>query len=169
MISIGIDPGSNRTGYGMIRADGPRLTFLAAGVIAAGTGPLCQRLVEIGRELEDVCDEAMAKLRPDETIVAGIEAGYSDGHGATALVLGAARGVALYVVRCHLNREVREYQPATVKKAACGSGKATKDQVARVVARRLGMKREPAADAADALAVAIARACDGSINRRETQ
>lgn len=160
MISIGIDPGSNRTGYGMIRADGPRLTFLAAGVIDAGRGPLCQRLVEIGRELEEVCDEALAKLRPDEDIVAGVEAGYVDGHGATALVLGAARGVALYVVRYHLNREVREYPPGTAKKAACGNGRADKAQVARIVARRLGMKREPTADAGDALAISITRACD---------
>jgi len=163
VISIGIDPGSNRTGYGIVRAEGPRLTFIAAGVIQATRGgPLCQRLVEIGKELEDVCDEALAQLRPDENIVAGIEAGYSDGHGATDLVLGAARGVALYVVRYHLAREVREYQPATVKKAACGNGRANKAMVARIVARRLGMKREPAADAGDALAIAIARAQDGA-------
>jgi crossover junction endodeoxyribonuclease RuvC len=163
VIVLGVDCGSCKTGYGMIRVTGPRFEYLACGVIDTGSKrPLDQRLLEIGRELEDICDEALAKLGPDEAVAAAVEAGYSDGYGGTALVLGAARGVAIYVIRRTLACEVREYQPATAKKAATGSGRADKAQVAKMVALRLGMKREPAPDAADALSIALARAQDGT-------
>lgn len=159
---VSADPGSSRCGYAILRSDGPRLTYLAAGVIDVGSKrPLYRRLVEIGAELQEVCDEAMAKLLPGEDVMAAIEAGYADGHGATALVLGAARGVAMFVLGHALGCEVREYPPSTVKKSACGSGRADKTQVARIVAKRLGMKREPAHDAGDALAIGITRAQDG--------
>jgi len=158
---LGIAPSSVKCGYGVIRSDGPRLTYVAAGVIDASKRlPLDARLVEIGDELAQVCDELLAQLRPDEDVACAIEAGYSDGR-ATALVLGAARGAAMYVVRSHLRRDVRQYEPSTVKKAACGSGRAPKDQVARLVMARLGLKRQPGPDASDALAVAITRATDG--------
>lgn len=158
---LGIDPSSLKCGYGVVRSDGQRLSFIAAGVIEVpGRRPLDERLVEIGDELAEVCDELLAQLQPDEDVACAIEAGYSDGR-ATALVLGAARGAAIYVVRSHLRRDVRQYEPSTVKKAATGSGRAPKDQVARMVMARLGLKREPSPDASDALAVAIARACDG--------
>jgi crossover junction endodeoxyribonuclease RuvC len=165
-VVVGVDPSSTKCGYAVIRSVGPRLTYLGCGVIDAGQRrPLPDRLLEIGRELHAVCDEALAKIGPDELVAAAIESGYADGHGGTALVLGAARGVAIYVMRSTLGCAVREYAPATVKKAATGSGRATKEQVAMMVARRLGMQREPATDAADALAIAICRACDGRLDR----
>jgi len=158
---LGIDPGSRRCGYGVVRSEGPRLSYVAAGVIDVGTKrPLAARLVEIGEELSEVCNEVQAQRQPGEPVAAGIESGYVDGHGATALVLGAARGVALYVVASAFGCEVRQYEPSTVKKAATGSGKADKAQVARMVALRLRMKREPTSDAADAIAIAITRAQD---------
>lgn len=158
---VAVDPSSIKCGYALLRSEGPRLTYLAAGVIDAGSKrSLCRRLVEIGAELHDVCDEAIAALMPGEDIIAGIESGYVDSHGPTALVLGAARGVAMYVLGHSLGCEVREYAPSTVKKAATSNGRADKGQVARIVAKRLRMKREPAPDAADALACAIARAQD---------
>lgn len=161
MIIVAVDPGSIRCGYGVIRANGPRLSYVAAGVIEAPARlPLDRRLLEIGEELQAVCSNALDELYPDEDVACGIEAGYADGR-ATALVLGAARGVAIYVMRSVLRRDVREYQPAAVKSAVTGSGRASKDQVARVAMARLGMKRQPAADAGDALGVCIAVAQDG--------
>jgi crossover junction endodeoxyribonuclease RuvC len=162
VLILGIDPGSNRCGYGLIRSVGPRLMFVGAGVIDVRKGPIDGRLLEIGGELEDVCAEALAQLGPDETIAAGIESGYIDRHGPSVLVLGAARGAAIYVVRKALACRVLEYAPATVKKATTGSGKADKWMIARMVAKRLGMRREPAPDAADALAIAITRAQDSA-------
>ena len=160
---LGIDPGSYRCGYGAIRATRAGLVYLAAGVIElARARPLPARLVELGAELVDVCTELQALREPDEPVHVGIEAGYADGHGATALVLGAARGVTMYIVASTFNCQVLEYAPATVKKAACGYGKAPKEQVARMVTLRLGLRRPLAADAGDALAIAITRAQDGT-------
>jgi crossover junction endodeoxyribonuclease RuvC len=157
------DPSSIKCGYAVIRSSGQRLTYIAAGVIDAGSKrPLGQRLVEIGRELEEVTDIALAALAPGEKLMAAIEGGYIDGHGPSVLALAAARGVAMFVLGHNLKCEVRVYQPASVKLAATGSGKADKSQVARMVARRLGMKKEPNGDSGDALAIAIARAQDGS-------
>lgn len=159
---VGCDPGSSKCGYALLRSDGPRLTYVAAGVIDVGSKrPLYRRLVEIGVELQEVCDEALAALLPGEGVMAAIEAGYVDGHGHSALVLGAARGVAMFVLGHALGCEVREYAPSTAKKSACGSGNADKAQVARIVAKRLGMKRVPAHDAGDAIAIGICRATDG--------
>lgn len=140
-------------GYGCIDvAPGLRLRYVEAGVlIARASSDKYARLVELGRELEQV----IAELRPD---VAAIEAGFLKGQQG-ALVSGAARGVAAYVCgRAALS--VVEYAPATVKKAACGNGHAEKDQVARVVSMRLGLSRIPEADAADAIAVCLTRAQD---------
>lgn len=150
---LGVDPGSQKMGYGCIEvAPDCRLTYVDAGVLAAPAKlDKYARLVILGRDLEEVLDE----LRPD---VVALEAGFVKGQMG-ALVSGAARGVAAYIAG-RRGLPVVEYAPATVKKAACGSGAAQKDQVARVVAMRLGLAREPDADAADALAVAITRAQD---------
>jgi crossover junction endodeoxyribonuclease RuvC len=68
-VVLGCDPSSTKCGYGLVRVVGSRFEYLACGVIDAGSKrPLDQRLLEIGRELEEVCDEALAKLGPDETV-----------------------------------------------------------------------------------------------------
>jgi len=150
---LGVDPGSIKMGYGCIDvAPGCRLTYVEAGVITASAKlDKYDRLVELGRDLEAV----IVELRPD---VFCLEAGFVKGQMG-ALVSGAARGVAAFVAG-RAGLQVTEYAPATVKKAACGSGNAEKEQVAQVVAIRLGLVRTPALDAADALAIAIARAQD---------
>jgi crossover junction endodeoxyribonuclease RuvC len=150
---LGVDPGSIKMGYGCIDvAPGCRLTYVEAGVLVAPDKmDKYARLVELGRDLEAV----IAELRPD---VVALEAGFVKGQQG-ALVSGAARGVAAYVAG-RAGLQVVEYAPATVKKAASGHGAAGKDQVARIVAMRLRMVREPDPDAADALAIAITRAQD---------
>ncbi len=149
---LGIDPGSVKMGYGCIETDGPRLTYVEAGVLTAPAKVgKYERLVELGRDLE----ELIADLKPD---VAALEAGFVKGQMG-ALVSGAARGVAAYVLGCR-GIPVREYAPATVKKTATGNGAAEKEQVAEMVARQLGLNSIPAPDAADALAIAICRARD---------
>jgi crossover junction endodeoxyribonuclease RuvC len=140
-------------GYGCIDvAPGCRLTYVDAGVLCASKGrDKYTRLVELGRDLEAV----IAELQPD---VCALEAGFVKGEMG-ALVSGAARGVAAYVAG-RASLPVVEYAPATVKKAACGSGAADKDQVARAVVLRLRLTRQPDPDAADALAISICRAHD---------
>jgi len=150
---LGIDPSSVATGYALIDvAPGFRLTFVEAGVITAPKGhDQHARLVEIGRDLEGV----IAEFAPD---CAAVEAGFVQ-HLNGALTLGASRGVACYVCG-RAGLAVTEYSPSTAKKAATGNGSASKEDVARIVAARLGLKRIPDGDTGDAISVALCRAAD---------
>jgi crossover junction endodeoxyribonuclease RuvC len=151
MIVLGIDPGTASTGFGVVRSYGSRLQALEEGVIATRAGvPLERRLAEIharvGQLLEAYAPDAIA-----------IEELYFGANARTAFAVGQARGVVLLAAG---QRGVpsRSYTPQQVKGAVCGHGRAGKDQVARMVARLLGLNAPPAPDhAADALAVAI---CD---------
>ena len=119
--------------------------------------PVEKRLAEMAQGLEAV----IAELRPE---VAAIEDVFYAKNPRSALVLGQARGAALATVGIS-GLPVFAYPPALVKQAVTGFGRASKIQVAKMVAMLLGMRRVPTADAADALAVAIAHA---QIARRRT-
>lgn len=149
---LGIDPGTLRMGYGVIECRGPAtLSYVECGVISApASRPRHARLAEIGRGLR----ELLADLRP--TAVAMEEAFFGKNVQAT-LALGEARGVALFVLAEH-GLEVTGYPPATVKQAVVGHGRATKEQIGYLVRALLSLRRPPAADAADALAIAICHA-----------
>jgi len=146
---IGIDPGSHNTGYGVIEVAGSAMQALAFGVIKApSTAPLGERLSHIYKELCKV----LAEHKPDE---GAIEDVFHAKNARSALKLGQARGVAILALT-QTGMELSEYPPATVKSSVAGSGRASKEQVARMVAvmLSLGDKKIPA-DATDALAVAI--------------
>ncbi|MFZ0091171.1 MAG: crossover junction endodeoxyribonuclease RuvC [Solirubrobacteraceae bacterium] len=149
MLVIGIDPGTASTGYGLICGTGSRLQPVEAGVIETRPGvALERRLAEIHGRVGALLDEH----RPD---VMAVEELYFGANVRTAFAVGQARGVVLLAAG---QRGVpsRSYTPQQVKGAVCGNGRAPKDQVARMVARLLGMSAVPARDhASDALAVAI--------------
>jgi len=151
MIVIGIDPGTASTGYGVVHSAGSRLRALEQGVIATRPGvPLARRLADIHTRVTELLDR-----HGPEAIA--IEELYFGANARTAFAVGQARGVVLLAAG---QRGVpsRSYTPQQVKGAVCGHGRAGKDQVARMVARLLGLNEPPAPDhAADALAVAI---CD---------
>jgi crossover junction endodeoxyribonuclease RuvC len=149
---LGIDPGSRVLGYAVVDCDGARrLRYLECGVLeAARAAPIERRLGEIAAGLGEIIDE----LEPD---TAAVEEVFTAVNVRSALALGQARGAVLAVCgRAQLR--VWGYPPAQVKQAVTGRGRAPKLQVARMVQALLGLKREPRADAADALAVAIAHA-----------
>jgi crossover junction endodeoxyribonuclease RuvC len=151
MLVLGIDPGTASTGYGVVQADGSRLRALAVGVISTAAGlPLERRLAAI--------HGAVAELITTHKVDAvAVEELYFGANVKTAFAVGQARGVVLLAAG---QRDVptRSYTPQQVKAAVCGSGRAEKDQVGRMVARLLGMSAVPTPDhASDALAVAI---CD---------
>jgi crossover junction endodeoxyribonuclease RuvC len=149
---LGIDPGSRVLGYAVVDCDdGRRLRYLECGVLEArARSPIERRLGEIAAGLAEIIDE----LRPD---AAAAEEVFTALNVRSALALGQARGAVLAVCgRAELR--VWGYPPALVKQAVTGRGRAAKGQVARMVQALLGLKREPRADAADALAVAIAHA-----------
>ena len=145
---LGLDPGSRVCGYGVIDQRGGELTYVECGVLTAPEErPMEERLGEIARGLREVIGE----LAP---AVVAIEDVFSHQNVRSALALAQARGMALAV--CGLEGlAVASYPPAVVKKAVSGSGRADKDQIARMVQGLIGLRTLPRADATDALAVAI--------------
>ena len=146
---FGIDPGSERTGYGCLETDGRRHLLLACGAItvAAGDG-FPQRLARIHRDLAAL----LAAWRPD---CVAIENLFHANNVRSALKLGHARGVAM-LAAVEAGCPVVEYTPAEIKRAVVGYGRAEKHQVQQMIKLLLGLDKPPSPhDAADALAVAI--------------
>ena len=147
---LGIDPGTASTGYGALRGVGSRLELLDTGVIETHTGlPVERRLAEIHERIGALIDAHGVQAVAIEELYFGVNV-------RTAFAVGQARGVVLLAAG---QRHVpsRSYTPQQVKGAVCGHGHAAKDQVARMVARLLGIDPPRSEHAADALAVAI---CD---------
>jgi len=146
---FGIDPGSERTGYGCVASDGRRHQLVACGAIKAGaeaTFPL--QLSLIYRSLSAI----IAECRPE---CVAIENVFHAVNARSALKLGHARGVAM-LAAVEAGVPVVEYTPAEVKRAVVGYGRAEKPQVGQMVKLLLGLDKVPTPhDAADALAVAI--------------
>lgn len=148
---LGIDPGLERTGWGIIDHQGSRLSFVAAGVIRSkASEKMAERLVRIDAELTKICEV----YKPD---TAAIEETFVNTNSASSLKLGQARGVAI-LSPARFGLEVGEYAANTVKKSVVGAGHAAKDQIAMMIKVLLPTSGELAADAADALAVAICHA-----------
>ena len=146
---FGIDPGSERTGYGCVETDGRRHRLIACGAISAPVASsLPERLVEIHRELT-------AQVRAAQPDCIAIENIFHAANARSALKLGHARGVAMLVAG-QSGCLVAEYTPAEIKRAVVGYGRAEKQQVQQMVKLLLGLDVAPSPhDAADALAVAI--------------
>lgn len=148
---LGIDPGLQKTGWGIIKSEGHKLSFIASGLIkSTASKTLPERL----RQLDDGMCEVMARFNPDE---AGIEETFVNNNAASSLKLGAARGVVMVVPARH-GLVVGEYPANLVKKSVVGAGKAGKDQVNMMIRTLLPACGEITEDEADALAVAICHA-----------
>ena len=145
---LGLDPGSRRTGYGLVEKNGNRLRCLAHGTVAPGPRlDLPHRLHTIAARV----GELMESGRPDAVVVE--EAFYHESARST-LVLGHVRG-ALLVAAVQRGLPVAEYSPREIKLSVAGSGAAAKEQVAFMVRRLLGLRGALSTDAADALAAAL--------------
>jgi crossover junction endodeoxyribonuclease RuvC len=146
---FGIDPGSERTGYGCVETDGSRHRIVSCGAI--GVSPSTSfpgRLFEIHRRLL----ELLAECRADSVAIENI---FYAANVRSALKLGHARGVAM-LAAAEAGLPVVEYTPAEIKRAVVGYGRAEKQQVQHMVKLLLGLAVPPSShDAADALAVAI--------------
>lgn len=152
VIVLGIDPGLANTGYGVVERRGGRLLALDGGVIETRAG------VAQERRLTDIhagVDALLSEHRPDAV---ALEELYFGQNVRTAFAVGQARGVVMLAAGQH-GVPCAGYTPQQVKGAVCGSGRAGKDQVARMVKTLLGLLEEPRPDhAADALAVAVCHA-----------
>lgn len=144
---LGIDPGSRRTGYGLIETKGGRAELIHSGVVQAGSGEFPERLGVIFSELQAVIREH----RPDQV---AIETVFVSHNASSALKLGQARGAAICAA-ISADLPVSEYAPRAIKQAMVGRGSADKHQVQHMVRVLLGSKEPLPEDAADALAVAL--------------
>ena len=145
---IGLDPGLQHTGWGIIDQDGSRLSFVAAGRISSvASRPLSERLVEIHAGLNVVLDEH----QPD---TAAVEETFVNENARATLKLGQARGMAL-LAPAMKGLNVAEYPPNLVKKTVVGAGHAEKHQIQAMISFLLPKARFETADEADALAIAI--------------
>jgi len=145
---LGLDPGSVRTGWGVVERHGHTARGIAAGVIRVSErAPLAERLEAVHR---GVC-AVLAEHRPDAV---AIEEVFFARYAQAALVLGHARGVAM-LAAAQAGLAIATYPPTVVKRAVVGTGKAEKAQVAQLVGALLGWTELPGPDATDALAIAI--------------
>mgnify|MGYP001558649471 FL=1 len=147
MVTLGIDPGTTRIGYGVIKQDQNRLICLDYGILKVGNDKL------IGfKEASEELDKLIKKHRPDQ---AGIEKLFFFKNQKTIMAVSEMRGVLLFTL-AKQNIPVDEFTPLQVKQNVSAYGRAEKAQIQRIVKLLLGLK-EPIKpdDAADALAIAI--------------
>lgn len=151
MLIIGLDPGLGTTGWGIVAKSGNRLSHIANGQVRTDpAAALADRLVTLDRELTDV----ILRYRPD---AGAVEEVFVNANPQSALKLGQARGVCLLAL-ARAGLPVHEYATRLVKKALVGTGGAEKAQVQAMLKVLLPGVKLAGADAADALAVAIAHA-----------
>ncbi len=148
---IGIDPGLRNTGWGIIEAEGSRLSYVADGSVHSDAdAPLASRLLQIHSQLVEV----LKNFLPDE---AAIEETFVNKDARATLKLGQARGAAM-LAPAMAGISVAEYAPNVVKKSVVGAGHAEKDQVKHMVKVLLPRAEMNTADSTDALAIAICHA-----------
>ncbi|RSY88697.1 crossover junction endodeoxyribonuclease RuvC [Sphingomonas koreensis] len=151
MILLGLDPGLGTTGWGLIRAEGNRLSHLANGQLKTDAkAPLPRRLAHLDAML-------VALIADHAPQAAAVEEVFVNSNPQSTLKLAHARGVAI-AAAARAGLDVGEYAPRLVKKAVVGTGTAEKAQVHAMVSRLLPGVKIAGADAADALAVAICHA-----------
>lgn len=148
---LGIDPGLRNTGWGVIEAEGSRLSFVACGTLHSDAAlSLAERL----RQLHEGLAAVIATHAPHE---AAVEETFVNRDPQSALKLGQARGIAM-LVPARAGLTVAEYAPNAVKKTVIGVGHGDKKQIQMMVKVLLPKSTADTADAADALAIAICHA-----------
>ena len=153
---IGIDPGSRKTGWGVVDVDGSRVTHVDNGVLMLDDDrDLTIRLTDLAHRLNDI----ITTYRPER---AAVEDVFVQKGARSALILGQARGCALTTLGLR-GLPVTSYTTSMVKQRVTGGGRAGKEQVAAMVTALLGLPEHPFEDAADALAVALCAAFDGPL------
>ncbi len=155
---LGVDPGLEKTGWGIIDAEGFHLSFVAAGVIRTRpSDSMGIRLLKIDTELTEI----LARWQPE---TAAIEETFVNKNAASSLKLGQARGIGI-LAPTRYGIDVAEYSANLVKKSVVGAGHAAKEQIGMMMKVLLPSCGELSADAADALAVAICHAHHAQSNQ----
>jgi crossover junction endodeoxyribonuclease RuvC len=158
---LGVDPGLQVTGFGVIEKNGNRLAYVASGCVRSGRGELAERL----KVLLEGLSEVIAAHRPAEV---AIEKVFVNVNPQSTLALGQARGTAICAAVL-AGLPVAEYTALQVKQAVVGGGQAKKEQVQQMVKRLLALPGVPGPDAADALACAICHAHSSMLGALSTR
>lgn len=158
---LGIDPGLRNLGWGVIEAQGSRLSHVANGIVHSEGSDLARRLLSLHEQLTDI----LHRYAPE---TAAVEHTFVNKDGAGTLKLGQARAIAL-LVPAQFGIAVGEYAPNAVKKTVVGVGHAQKGQIDHMVRMQLPGADIAGPDAADALAVAICHAYQGAASTRLDQ
>lgn len=146
-VIIGIDPGSRRTGYGVIQLQGNRHHYLTSGYLDLTSFPACERLRQIFLGLQKI----IGLYQPNE---AAIEEVFMHENPNSAIKLGQARGAAIVA----LDIPITEYSAREIKKNLVGYGAAGKEQICYMVKRILNLNQSLAPDESDGLAIALCHA-----------
>ncbi|MDQ6966335.1 MAG: crossover junction endodeoxyribonuclease RuvC [Mariprofundaceae bacterium] len=153
-----MDPGSRKTGYGIVDVDGNRITHVTHGIIKVGDGDFTARLGLLFSDLSSLIEE----FSPD---CAAMEDVFVSRNVSSALKLGQARG-ALIAACTHAGLDVTAYSPTSVKQAVVGFGRAEKEQVQHMIKMLLKPPSPLQEDAADALGVAVCHANHAGSSKR---
>jgi crossover junction endodeoxyribonuclease RuvC len=155
---LGIDPGSRRTGFGILDFDGDKPIYVTSGIVKSQDGSFADRLKRIYISIGEI----VAEYRPD---IVAVETVFMARNAGSALKLGQARSAALCATFAY-ELEVHEYAPREIKQAVVGTGAATKEQVQHMIIAMLQLSAAPSADAADALATAICHGHQRALRKR---
>lgn len=147
---LGIDPGLNITGYGIIEENGECVTVHEAGVVRTNAKETMEkRLLDIGKDIQNVIEQ----FKPDAVAIEELYSHYK--HPRTAIIMGHARGI-VFMKAAEAKVEVFPYSSTKVKNALTGNGRASKRQVQQMICSTLNLRQLPEPpDVADALAVAL--------------
>jgi crossover junction endodeoxyribonuclease RuvC len=147
---LGIDPGLNVTGYGLLETHGQRLHYQGSGAIRIPKGTLPDRLKTLFEGVSQVALQAQADIAVVEIVFVNV-------NPQSTLLLGQARGAAIAALVAQ-GLPVVEYTALQLKKSVVGYGRASKEQMQAMVTRLLALPGQPGPDAADALGLAICHA-----------
>ena len=159
-IILGIDPGLNTTGYGVLQTSGKGIKLLEGGIVRSQSKILAVKIKEIYDGLQEVLDA----FKPSELALEELYSHYD--RPTTAILMGHARG-AICLAAAQRDITVNSYAATQVKKILTGNGRASKDQMQRAIQLELALPKYPEPpDVADALAIAL---CHVYLRRRDWQ
>lgn len=161
MLVLGIDPGSQRTGWGIVAEESGCLRLVNCGIIRTVAKSV---QVSFSARMTRIYDELCAVIAAHEPDLAAVEQIFTAQNAQSALKLGQARGVAIAACAAR-GLEIHDYEPTLIKKALTGTGRADKEQVAFMVRRLLNIRNADwALDTSDALAAAICHLSQARFN-----
>lgn len=156
---LGIDPGSNVTGYGIVEVNGNEYSHIASGDIKLKkTQSLPEKLLTIYNGVKDLIKD----FKPESVAVENV---FFAKNARSAIILGHARGAAMLGAST-MGLEVSEYSPTEIKKAVTGHGRAAKEDMQKMIGLLIGKDLTTSSDSADALSIAICHLNSIKINRR---